>query len=182
MDELKKELESKLSETIKFFKDEIALIRGSRPSPAMVEEIQVEYYGQKLPIKQLGSIMIVPPREIQINVWDANAVSAIVKEISSRLNINASNDGNTIHANLPSLTQERKNDLIKAVKSKAEETRIKSRTTRDEIKKHLNDLEKTKEVTEDDRFELNQEFQKMMDKFNSDIDGLLEKKTKEINE
>ncbi len=182
MNELKKELELKLSEVIKFFKDEISPIRGSRPTPALVEEIQVEYYGQKLPIKQLGSIMIVPPREIQISVWDANVVSAIVKEVSSRLNVNAANDGNTIHINLPSLTQERKNELIKAVKSRAEETRIKSRTLRDEIKKHLSEMEKSGEITEDEKFEINEDIQKMMDKFNSDIDNLLEKKTREINE
>jgi len=177
-----KELETKLSEITKFFKDEISPIRGSRPTPALVEEIQVEYYGQKLPIKQLGSIMIVLPREIQISVWDANAVGAIVKEVSAKLNINAANDGNIIHVNLPALTQERKNELSKIVRAKAEETRIKSRTVRDEIKKKLGEMEKAGELTEDDRFELSEEIQKMMDRFNSDLDMLLEKKTKEINE
>lgn len=180
--DIKKELETKLSEIARFFKDEIASIRGSRPSPAMVEEITVDYYGQKLPIKQLGSIMTVPPREIQISVWDASAVGAIVKEVSSRINVNAANDGNTIHVNLPSLTEERRNELAKAVRAKAEETRIKSRTVRDEIKKHLGEMEKSGEVTKDDKFELNEEIQKMMDKFNSDIDGTVEKKMSEINE
>jgi ribosome recycling factor len=180
--DIKKELETKLSEIARFYKEEVGPIRGSRPSPALVEEIQVEYYGQKLPIKQLGSIMIVPPREVQINVWDANAVNAIVKEVSSRLNLSASNDGNTIHVNLPSLTQERKDELIKAVKAKTEEARIKSRTARDEIKKHLNEMEKSGEATEDDRFELNEGIQKIMDKFNGDVDTLLDKKIGEINE
>lgn len=180
--DIKKEIGNKLTDISRFYKEEIGPIRGSRPSPALVEEILVEYYGQKLPIKQLGSIMIVPPREVQINVWDANAVNAIVKEISTRLSLSASNDGNTIHVNLPSLTQERKDELIKAVKAKTEEARIKSRTARDEIKKLLGEMEKSGEVTQDDRFELNEAIQKAMDKFNEDIDTALNKKIGEINE
>ena len=180
--DIKKELRSKLLEIAKFFKDEVGPIRGSRPTPALVEDIQVEYYGQRLPVKQLGSIMVVPPREVQISVWDANAVSAIVKEVSARLNVNAANDGNVIHVNLPSLTQERKNELSKVIRAKAEEARIKSRTARDEIKKHLSEMEKSGEITEDEKFELNEEIQKMMDDFNKEIDLGVEKKTAEINE
>jgi ribosome recycling factor len=182
MFDIKKELESKLAEIAKFFKDEIGPVRGSRPTPALVEDIKVEYYGQRIPIKQLGSIMTVPPREIQISVWDVNAVGSIVKEVSARLNVSAANDGNIIHVNLPSLTEERKNDLAKMVRAKAEEARIKSRTARDEIKKRLGEMEKSGEATKDDKFELNEEIQKMMDKFNSDIDNATEKKIAEINE
>lgn len=180
--DVKKEFESKLAEITKFFKDETGPIRGSRPTPALVEDIQVEYYGQRLPIKQLGSISVIPPREIQIGVWDANAVGAIVKEVSARLNVNAANDGNVIHVNLPMLTQERRNELIKLIKAKTEEARIKSRSTRDEFKKRLGEMEKSGDLTEDDRFELGEEIQKMMDKFNKEVDGVLEKKTAEINE
>ncbi|HPW34231.1 MAG TPA: ribosome-recycling factor [Candidatus Paceibacterota bacterium] len=180
--DIKKDLETKLAEINKFFKDETAPIRGSRPTPALVEDIQVEYYGQKLPIKQLGSIMVVLPREIQINVWDANAVNPIVKEVSERLNVNAANDGNTIHINLPSLTQERKNEISKLIRTKAEEVRIKSRTARDEIKKHLGEIEKSGEITEDDKFQLEEDIQKLMDKFNEEVENVVNKKYSEINE
>jgi ribosome recycling factor len=182
MIDIKKELQGKLSDISRFFKDEIGPVRGSRPTPALVEDIQVEYYGQRLPVKQLGSIMIVPPREVQINVWDANAVGPIVKEISSRLSLSAASDGNTIHVNLPSLTQERKNELIKVIRSKAEDARIKSRTARDEIKKHLGEMEKSGEITEDKKFELGEEMQKLMDDFNKDVDAIVDKKMAEINE
>jgi ribosome recycling factor len=179
--DIKNEFQNKLSEIFKFFKNEIASIRGSFPTPALVEDIQVEYYGQKLPIKQLGSITVVPPRGIQISVWDANVVASIVKEVSSKLKVNASNDGNVIYVNLPSLTQERKNELLRIVKSKAEEARIKSRTVRDEIKKKLNDMEKSAQITEDEKFELGKEIQKLVDDFNRDIDLEIERKTEEIN-
>lgn len=182
MTDIKKELQGKLSDISKFLKDEIGPIRGSRPTPALVEDIQVEYYGQRLPIKQLGSIMVVPPREVQINVWDANAVNAVVKEVSARLSVNAANDGNTIHVNLPSLTQERRNELEKVVRAKAEDARIKSRTARDDVKKHLGEMEKSGEITEDKRFEIGEEMQKLMDGFNKDVDSMVEKKMAEINE
>ncbi len=180
--DIKKELQNKLADITKFFKDETGPIRGSRPTPALVEDIQVEYYGQKLPIKQLGSIMVVLPREIQISAWDSNAVGPIVKEVSSRLNVNAAQDGNTIHVNLPALTQERRDELIKLIRAKAEEARIKSRTARDEIKKRLGEMEKSSEVTEDKKFELGEEIQKLMDGFNKDVDSMVDKKMAEINE
>ncbi len=176
------ELEKRLSEVLKYFKDEISSIRGSRPSPALVEDISVEYYGQKLPIKQLGSISVIPPREVQVSVWDANAADPVAKAISAKLNLQAAREGNVIHANLPMLTDERRNELLKIVRAKAEEARIKSRTIRDEIKKDVAVQEKSGDVTEDDRFGLQEKMQKQMDDFNKEIDALLEKKTNEINE
>jgi ribosome recycling factor len=178
----KQELQKKTDEILKYFKDDIGSVRGSRPSPALVEDIQVEYYGQKMPVKQLGSIMVVPPREIQVSVWDGSIVNAIAKAIGEKLNVNASPDGNTIHVNLPSLTQERREELSKAVKAKTEEARIKSRAARDEVKKDVAALEKAGEITEDDRFALNEEIQKIIDAFNKNVDDLLEKKLAEIQE
>ncbi|MFA6353150.1 MAG: ribosome-recycling factor, partial [Candidatus Paceibacterota bacterium] len=151
-------------------------------TPALVEDITVEYYGQKLPIKQMGSISVVLPREIQITVWDASAVNAIAKAVSNALNLSASPDGNTVHVNLPSLTQERKDEIIKMIKAKTEDTRIKSRNARDDIKKKMSDQEKEGGITEDERFKISEDIQKDIDKFNKEIDEILEKKIVEINE
>jgi ribosome recycling factor len=182
MENIKKELQGHLDAIKQAVKDEIAAVRGSRPTPALVEDITVEYYGQKMPIKQMGSISLVPPREIQINVWDASAVSLVAKAVSEKLNVQASPDGNVIHVNLPSLTQERKDELIKMVRGKIEDARIKSRTMRDEMKKKIADKEKAGDLTEDDKFELGEFMQKAVDAFNKDLDMMLEKKTAEINE
>jgi len=180
--EASNELQTHLDTIKQSLKDEVASVRGSRPTPALVEDIAVEYYGQKVPVKQMGSIGVVPPREIQISVWDMSAVSVVAKAVSEKLNVQAAPDGNTIHVNLPSLTQERKDELIKMVRGKIEEARIKSRTIRDEVKKKVADMEKTGEVTEDDRFKINEQMQKAIDDFNKDLDAMLEKKTNEINE
>lgn len=180
--DLSEQLKEKLGSIQTSFKEDIASVRGSRPSAALVEDIQVEYYGQKLPIKQLGSISIILPREIQVSVWDANAADLVAKAITTKLNIQTARDGNTIHAHLPQLTQERREELLKVIRAKAEEARIKSRTIRDELKKEISEQEKEGIMTQDDKFNLQERMQKHVDEFNKQIDELLNKKTIEINE
>ena len=180
--DIQKEFSQKLADILKFFKDEASAIRGSRPTPALIEDIQVEYYGQNVPIKQLGSISIIPPREIQVMVWDMSVVGALVKTVAEKLNVNPANDGTTIHINLPSLTDERRADLIRIIKGKAEEARIKSRAARDDAKKIIAAQEKEGTITEDDRFGIQEEVQKSLDAFNKEVDTLVEKKLTEINE
>lgn len=175
-------MDLKIQEIYGFFKSEVSAVRGSRPSPALFEDVIVECYGGRTPLKHLGSISVILPREIQISVWDASIVPAVVKAVSLKLNLNASNEGSVVHVNLPSLTQERRDELSKIVRSRAEEARVKSRTLRDDIKKEINNKEKEGEITEDERFKLNESIQKLVDKFNKDIDEAVEKKIEEINE
>lgn len=180
--DVQQELQRRLDEALAYFKDDIGSVRGSRPTPALVEDIQVEYYGQRMPIKQLGSIVIVPPREIQISVWDGSVAGAVAKAVSEKLSVNAAPEGNIIHVNLPSLTQERREELSKIIKAKTEEARIKSRSARDEIKKELTAQEKDGDITEDDRFAITEGMQKIMDDFNGKIEEILAKKLAEIQE
>ena len=170
------------NEILKFFKEEISAIRGSRPTPALVEDVMAPCYGQQMAVKQLGSISVIPPREIQITVWDASVAAAVAKAVGEKLNIQTAQEGTTIHANLPSLTDERRTDLIRMVKARAEEARIKSRTARDEVKKSIAAQEKEGIITEDDKFTLQEDIQKILDAFNAEVDGSVEKKTKEIEE
>lgn len=174
--------EKSVGEIKSFLKDELGAIRGSRPTPALVEDIMVEYYGQKVPLKQVGSISVVLPREIQISAWDSNVVPTIVKVVSEKLSVNAAQDGNTIHVNLPSLTQERRDELIRIVKTKVEDARIKSRSARDDVKKEIATQEKEGEITEDERFSAQEKIQKIIDSFNTDVDVLLAAKISEIQE
>src|SRR3972149_9883807 len=103
------EFQLKLYGSIKQRKEQLAGIRGARPNPKLIENIEIEYFGQKLTVKQLGSINIVPPTTIQISAWDKNAVSAIAKAIeSSNLNVSANTEGNLIRINLPPLSSERR--------------------------------------------------------------------------
>lgn len=181
--DLLKVLELKINEAIKYFKDQLSGIRGSRPTSKLVEDIPVEYFGQKLAIKQLGSINILPPREIQISVWDKNAGSAILKAIeSSNLNVGVNLEANSIKINLPPLSGERRQELIKIAKKEAEEIRIRIRNLRDETNKEINRQFEEKKITEDDKFKLKEKVQEKIDKVNEEIEKILESKIREIEE
>jgi ribosome recycling factor len=178
-----KSLELRTAEAMKHFKEQLAGIRGGRPNAKLVEDIAVEYFGQKLSVKQLGSISILPPREIQISVWDKNAAAAVLKAIeSSNLNVGANIEGNLIRINLPALSGERRQELIKIAKKEAEEARIEIRSSRDETNKEINQQFEKKEISEDEKFNLKEKVQKNIDKANEEIDKILENKIKEIEE
>jgi len=176
-------LEQKIKQVLDYFKDQLSSIRGGRPNAKLVEDISVEYFGQKLPIKQLGSINIVPPREIQISVWDKNAASVVLKAIeASNLNVGANLDGNVIRVNLPPLSGERRQELMKLVKRETEEAKIKVRGLRDEENKEINRQFESKEIGEDEKFKLKEKIQEGVDKANGEIEKILEVKIKEIEE
>lgn len=177
MEEVVKDLEQKIKAIFDALRQEIVGIRTNRPTAKLVEDIKVDYYGQQMPIKQLASISIVPPREIDIGVWDKNAIAPIVKAIeTSSLSVTANLDGNLIRINLPPLTDERRKELIKLIKGIAEQSRIRIRALRDDANK------KIKDAPEDQRFKLKDKIQEVVDKTNKDIEALLEGKIKEINE
>ena len=177
-----KELERKLKVIVDSFKQELLGIRTNRPSAKLVEDIRVDYAGQSLMIKQLGSISIVPPKEIDINVWDSSAVASVAKALeSSKLGFSANIDGNLIRINLPSLTQERRDELAKLVKSIAEQNRIKIRAGRDDANKKIEQSFKEKKISEDQKFKDRKKIQEAVDKANNEIENLLTGKVQEIN-
>lgn len=178
-----KDFEQKLKPLIESLKQELLNLRTNRPTPKLVENIKVDYMGQQLTLKQLGSISIVPPREIDVSVWDKNAVGPVAKAIeTSGLGVTANIDGNLIRLNLPPLTDERRQELIKLVKSTAEQTRIKIRALRDEANKHAEAMFKDKKISEDQKFKTKKQIQDAVDKANAEIEKLLEAKIKEISE
>jgi len=183
MDIILKNLELGLKQNIEHFKSQLSTIRGNRPSPKLVEDIKVEYYGQKMTVKQVGAISIAPPREIQISIWDKNVVNTVAKAIeSSNLNVSSSVDGNVIHINLPPLSEERRQELIKIVKKEAESAKIQIRNHRDEaIKESKSEFEAGK-ITEDDKFQVKDKIQEAVDKANEEIEKILENKIREIEE
>jgi len=173
-----KEIESKVKPLVEWLKNEFTGIRTNRPSPKLLENIKVNYLGQELLVKQLGSITIEPPRTLLVTSWDKTSVNAISKAIeSANLGVSTAITDHTIRVSLPDLTEERKKELIKLVKSMAEETRIKIRAARDSVNKKVNELE-----DEDMKFKAKEQIQKGTDAANNEIERILEEKTKEINE
>ena len=176
-----KDFEKNTSVILETFKTELAGIRGNRLTARLVEDLKAEYFGQVLPIKQLANLSVVPPLEIDINVWDKNAVSGIVKAIEvSNLGFGVSVQGNMVRLNLPQLSEERRQELAKLVKKTAEDFRIRLRHLRDEINKQIQKEEQESAISEDDKFKLKEEVQKITDKVNGDIETILKNKINEI--
>lgn len=177
------ELKKNLAGVVAALEREISGVRTSRPSPALFENIKVNYYDQSTPIKALGAIGVLPPRTVTIQVWDEGAVAAIAKAIeASSLNVSAQIDGNNIRVNLPELSSERREELLRHVKKMAEEHRIKIRAFRDEANKKSARAFDEGEFGEDQKFKLKEIIQREVDAANEKIEKGVEAKAKEIGE
>jgi ribosome recycling factor len=182
-EQLIKDFESEISGIAQRLKTELSGIRGNRPSPEMLQDLRVNVYDQSLTIRELGSLAVVPPRMLQVTLWDKEVVLPVMKAIeAAHLGLTASNDGNVIRATLSSLGDERREELTKLVKKTAEAARIQVRGKREEVIKRLKDAEGKKEVTEDDIFRSKEKIQKIVDKANADVEAMVEGKVGELGE
>ncbi|MDE2020131.1 MAG: ribosome recycling factor [Patescibacteria group bacterium] len=182
-DQLLKTLESELTGVTQKLRQDFTAIRGNRPSVETIQDIKVNLYDQWLTVKELGSLSILPPRTIQVMVWDKSAVGAVTKAIEdAHLGLSASNEGNTIRATLSPLGNERREEITKTIKKTAEAARIQVRGRRDEAMKRLKDAEGKKEITEDDAFKAKEKIQKSVDRANADIERSVAAKLEELGE
>ncbi|HAF64294.1 TPA: ribosome recycling factor [Candidatus Beckwithbacteria bacterium] len=172
-----------LKKTEESFKSELGSLRVGRATPALIENITVDYYGVKTPLKQIASISVPESRILAVEPWDKNALQAIEKAIlTSDLGLSPIVDKNLIRINIPQLTEERRNSLIKIISSKLEEAKIKSRGSRDEIMKEISDSFSARTMTEDERFKMKEKVQQAIDETNKILEGLAKSKEKEIKE
>lgn len=177
------ETEDKMKKTVQAVKREFTEVRTGRASPSLVEGILVDCYGTKTPLKHLATISTPDARLIAIHLWDASIIGEAEKAIlKSNLGITPNNDGKVIRISIPHLTDERRQELDKIVKRIAEAGRVSLRTVRRDANEALKQLEKSKEISEDDRFKSQDEVQKLIDKYTNQIDETLEAKEKEIQE
>lgn len=166
---------------VEHFANEAAKIRTGRANPGLVENLIVDYYGTRTPLKQIASINIPEARQILIQPWDKGSlvfIEAAIRE--SDLGVNPGNDGQSIRIMLPTLTEERRKDFVKTLNHRAEDGRIAIRAIREEIWKEIQELEKTGTISEDDKFHGKDELQKVVDEYNQKLEEIREKKEKEI--
>lgn len=163
------------------FSEEAAKIRTGRAHPGLVENLMVDYYGTRTPLRQIASINIPEARQILIQPWDKGSLVLIEAAIrESDLGLNPGNDGIALRITLPSLTEETRKDFVKALNQRAEEARIAVRNIREEIWKDIQDLEKSGDISEDDKFFGKEELQKVVDERNQSLEGVRKKKEEEI--
>jgi ribosome recycling factor len=162
---------------------EFATIRTGKASPALVENITVDYYGTQTRLRQLAGISTPEPRLIVIQPWDPSAADAVEKAImKSKLGVNPMRDGRIIRVPIPELSEERRRDLDKVVKGMAEEGRVAIRNIRREANEHIKKIQKEGKITEDEMVHSEKEVQVKTDDYIKEIDKLLAKKEKEIIE
>jgi len=167
--------------TYKFLEQELAKIRTSRASPALVEDVEVDAFGSKFTIKQLGAISTSQTNQIVIQPWDGSYIEPIEKAIAkSGLGMSCAVDKNVIRLNLPMLTEEYRNSLNKILSEKAEQAKQTIRHQRDDVWNKIQAAQKAKEITEDDKFRGKDELQKVVDDYGEKIKTLVEKKKQEL--
>ena len=181
MKEVIKKCEEKMTKTCENLDGEFSNIRAGRANPNLLNRIMVEYYGTPTHMQQVGNISVPEPRIIQINPWEKSLLKAIEKAIlASDLGITPTNDGTSIRLVFPELTEERRKELVKDIKKKGEAAKVAVRNVRRDANDTLKKMEKSTDITEDERKEGEEKIQKMTDKYVAKIDKSVENKSKEI--
>ena len=181
MDELVLECQEKMSKTVDALSSQFVTLRTGKASPAVLEKIEIDYYGSMTPINQLSSISSPEPRQLLIKPYDRNDVKAIVAAINaSDLGINPINDGTSIRLIFPALTEERRRELVKVAKKYSEDSKVALRSIRRDANDKIKALKKDGELSEDEVKKAEDNIQKVTDKFVKEIDKLIEAKEKEI--
>ena len=171
----------KMSKTLEVFNKELGSLRTGRANANMLDLVKVDVYGQKMPINQLGTITTPEPRMINIQVWDLNNVSLIDSSIKkSELGLNPQIDGQLIRLPIPDLSEERRNEMKKIIKTMGEKCKVSVRNIRREANDTLKNLLKKKEISEDDEIKNEKEIQVLTDKHIKLIDEKVSSKEKEI--
>jgi len=177
----KNKYNQKMSKTLDVFVTELSGIRTGRANASMLDLIRVEVYGQKMPINQLGTITAPEPRKINIQVWDLNNVSLIDSSIKkSELGLNPQIDGQLIRIPIPDLSEERRTELKKIIKTLGEKNKISIRNIRREANDELKSLLKDKKISEDENEKNEKEIQTLTDNETKKIDDKIYQKEKEI--
>ena len=172
--------EEKMTKAYEFLQSDYASIRAGRANPHILDKLRVDYYGTPTPIQQVGNITVPEARIIQIAPWEKSLIKAIEKAVmTSDIGITPSNDGSVIRLVFPELTEERRKDLVKEVKKKAEEAKVAVRNIRREGNDAFKKLGK-EDVSEDEIKSLEEDLQKLTDKYIKNVDALMEEKSKEI--
>ena len=177
------EFENKMKKTCEALTTQYATIRAGRANAAVLDQIQVDYYGVPTPIQQVASIATPDPRSLLIQPWDASILKGIEKAIlASDLGINPQNDGRMLRLVFPPLTEERRKELVKQTKKYAEEAKVAIRNIRRDAIDKFKKQQKSSEITEDDYKIAEKDIQKLTDDYIKELDRISEKKEKELTE
>ncbi len=181
INEIKQDAQARMEKSLEALKSHISKIRTGRAQPSLLDGLQVEYYGSPTPLRQVANVVAEDARTLAVNVFDISLISAVEKAIlTSDLGLNPSSAGTTIRVPLPPLTEERRRDLIKIVKSEGEQGKIAVRNVRRDANDQIKALLKDKEISENEQHKAEEEIQKLTDSYVKKVDEVLAAKEKEL--
>lgn len=176
-----KPFEDKMTKTMEVLKEEYASVRAGRANPHLLDKLRVDYYGTPSPIQSVANISVPEARVIQIQPWESKMIKEIEKAIlASDIGITPGNDGKIIRLVFPELTEDRRKELVKDIKKKAEAAKVAVRNVRRDANDAIKKAAKASEISEDEQKQIEDEIQKLTDKFVAEIDKATDAKTNEI--
>ncbi|MBC8745855.1 ribosome recycling factor [Paraburkholderia sp. WC7.3g] len=179
--DIRKGAEQKMQRSIDAFKNDLSKIRTGRAHTGLLDHIQCDYYGSPVPISQVANLTLIDARTIGVQPWEKKMVQVVEKAIrESDLGLNPATHGDVIRVPMPALTEERRRELTKVVRSEAETAKVAVRNLRRDANEQLKKLVKDKEISEDDERRAGDDVQKLTDKFVAEIDKLVTTKEAEI--
>ena len=174
-------LKPEFNKTVEYLQTELNSLQVGRATSTLVEDIEVDCYNSKMPLKQLAAINVPDPRQIIIQPWDKEIIQEIGKAIrDSKLNFSPVVDNDTIRLSIPPLNEERRKELVKILKEKIEECQISLRRHREDAWKTIQALEQDHKISEDDKFKAKDELQKLIDEYKKKIEEIGQRKEEEI--
>jgi len=181
--EIIEKIKPELDKVLSFFEKELAKFRSSRASPSLIEDVSVECFGQRFPLRQLAAISIPEPRQLLIQPWDKSYIEGIVRALErTGIGANPIVEKEIIRINLPALTEEYRKELLRIISQKQEEAKKIIRKWRDEAWAEIQKNFREGKIREDDKFRGKDELQELVDEYNEKIEEMGERKKKEINE
>ena len=183
LDDLKTDIEAKMTKSIGALSNAFKKIRTGRAHPSLLDGLTVSYYGSDTPLSQVGNVNVIDARTLSVSVWEKDLIPEVEKAIhKSDLGLNPSTTGDLIRIPMPQLTEETRKNFIKKARSEAEGARISIRNARREILSNVKDLLKKKEITEDNERQIQEDVQKITDRFIKQVDEALLSKESDLLE
>jgi len=181
LNDIKKSAEQKMQRALEVLKNDLGKVRTGRAHAGFLDQVMVEYYGNLVPISQVGNVGLADSRTITVQVWEKNMFAKVEKAIrDSDLGLNPSNSGDLIRVPLPALTEERRRDLIKLVRNEGEAAKVSIRNVRRDANDQLKKLLKDKDISEDDERRTQDEIQKLTDRHVVEVDKALQAKESDL--
>ena len=183
MDDKVAECKERMHKAVLHLQEEFSAVRTGRATPALVDKMKVDYYGTEVPLQQIAGFSVPEPRVLVISPYDKSAIKGIEKAIQgSDLGVNPSNDGTVIRLSFPELTTDRRKDLVKVVKHRAEESRVAVRNVRRDVRKELETLERDGDLSRDELDRIEKDLEKVTHEAVAEIDSMLAHKEHELLE